>query len=43
MITKCKLERDVRGKWLVLVPKVINFEALSDLFPHTIVSPHEVC
>ena len=42
MVTIRKLECDVGGKWLVLVPEVIGFEALSDLCPHTIVEVHEV-
>ena len=42
MVTKRKLKCDVSGKGLVLIPEVINFEALSDLCPHTIVDPDEV-
>ena len=40
MVTKCKLECDVGGKGLVWIPGVIDFEALSDLYPHTIIDCH---
>ena len=42
MVTERKLECDVGGTGLVLIPGVINLEALSDLGSHTIVDPYEV-
>jgi len=41
VVTKGKLECDEGRKWLILISKVCFFEALSNLYSHTVIGSHE--